>query len=241
MSQAGPFNKGESFVKDQSTGLWRRVETELLKQNWKKYFTGKILDLGCGGGEVAQELFFNKGLSFVKPFVKPEWGLDNDKKMVSKAEKSGVYRQVIWGDAVKIELKDEVADLVFSNSVLEHINDIDRVLQEIKRVLKPGGLLIATMPSDQLGEYLDCGKGYSWWFNHKYHHYHLYNLEKWKELLRKAGLKLEKSYYYLDKQTIKQWHKLLWLNKLGIKIKIKPVKAKILPEGAALAILARKI
>jgi len=225
MFQAGPSE------------LWRGIEVSLLKQKREKYFKGKILDLGCGEGEVARQVFLNKGESFVKA----EWGLDNDREMVKKARESKAYKQVILAGAEKIPLKNGTVDLVFSNSVLEHIKDIDKVLSEIKRVLKQGGLLIATMPSDQLGEYLGWGSWYARWFNHKYHHYHLYSLEKWQELLRRVGLKLINSYYYLDKPTIKQWHKLLWLHKLGVKIKIKPVKAKILPEGAALAILARKI
>lgn len=219
MSQAGPSE------------LWRGIEIALLKQKWKKYFTGRILDLGCGEGEIARQVFDRK----------IEWGLDNDKEMVRKAKKSGVYKQVIWGDALKIELKDGIADLVFSNSVLEHIKDIEKVLQEVKRVLRRGGRLIATMPSDQLGKYLGGGSGYAWWFNHKYHHYHLYSKEKWQELLQGAGMELVDSYYYLDRPIIKQWHKLLWLNKLGLKGRIGAVKAKKLTAGAGLAILGRKI
>lgn len=210
--------------------LWRGVEVSLLKQEWGKYFKGKILDLGCGEGEIAREVFCYKGRTFVT------WGLDNNKEMIKKAEKSGVYKQVILAGAEKIPLKNGVVDLVFSNSVLEHIKNIDKVLREVKRVLKPGGLLIATMPSDKLGEYLGWGSWYAWWFNHKYHHYHLYSLDKWKKLLRRTGLKLVDSYYYLDKQTIKQWHKLLWLGG-----EVKAGEIKKLSAGAAVAIRARKI
>lgn len=220
---------------DQATNLWRGIEIALLKQKWQKYFQGKVLDLGCGEGEVAREVFCYKGRTFVT------WGLDNDQNMVRKAQKSKVYKQVILAGAEKILLKNREVDLVFSNSVLEHIKDIDKVLKEIKRVLKPGGLLMATMPSNQLGEYLGWGKGYAWWFNQKYHHYHLYSLKKWEELLRGAGLKPVDNYYYLDKSTIKQWHRLLWLNKFGLKVKIKPVKAEALTQGAALAIMVQKI
>ncbi|MDZ7586392.1 MAG: methyltransferase domain-containing protein, partial [Patescibacteria group bacterium] len=172
---------------------------------------------------------------------KLEWGLDNDEKMVRKAEKSGIYKQVIWGDAVKIELKDGVVDLVFSNSVLEHIKDVEKVLQEVKRVLKPGGKLIATMPSDKLGEYLGWGSGYAKWFNQKYHHYHLYAKEKWEKLLQGVGMELVDSYYYLDRPIIKQWHKLLWWNKLGLKSKYDQVQAKRLKQGAGVAIMGEKL
>lgn len=217
--------------------LWRGIEVSLLKQEWGKYFKGKILDLGCGEGEIARQVFFNKGESFVKL----EWGLDNDKEMVRKAKKSGVYKQVILAGAEKIPFKNGIVDLVFSNSVLEHIKEIETVLKEVSRVLKPSGRLIATMPSDQLGEYLGWGSGYAWWFNRKYNHYHLYSKEKWQKLLQEAGMELIDSYYYLDRPIIKRWHKLLWWNKLGIKLKYKKTEPKKLKIGAGVAILGRKV
>jgi len=229
------FNKGQSFVKDQATEVWRGIEVRLLKQRWSRYFRGKILDLGCGDGRVSRQVF-NKGQSFVKEL----WGLDNDREMVRKAEKSRIYTKVIRADAGKMPLKSNSVDLVFSNSVLEHIKNIEAVLKEVKRVLKPAGYLIATMPGDTGGEYLGWGKLYACWFNKKYRHFHLYNREKWQSLLAKHGLKLIDSYYYLDEKTIKLWHKLLWLNKLGIRVKYSEPKAKYLALGGALAVLAQK-
>ncbi len=211
--------------------LWREIEVALIKQNWSRYFKGKILDLGCGEGEIAKEVFDQK----------IEWGLDNDRKMIEKATKSGVYKKMLLGDARKIALMDNTVDLVFSNSVIEHIKGVDQVLKEVCRVLKPGGLFIATIPSDQLGEYLGWGKWYARWFNKKYQHYNLYKKEKWQERLEKAGLKLIDSYYYLDKPIIRQWHKLLWLNKLGLPVRLRSGPPEKLKIGAALAILAQKI
>ncbi len=216
---------------DQATNLWRGIEVSLLKQRWSKFLKGKILDLGCGEGEIAQEVF-GKQL---------EWGLDNDREMVKKAEQSGMYRQVILGDAAKIPLKSKTVDLVFANSVLEHIKDIDRVLSEVRRVLKPAGLLMATMPSHKLGEYLGWGKLYAQWFNHKYNHYNLLNLTGWKKRLQQHQLQLVEGYYYLDKKTIKQWHRYLYLNKLRIKFSARPAKAEFLAVGAGLAILGKKL
>lgn len=217
---------------DQATQLWRLIEIELLRRKWGKELRGKrILDLGCGEGKIAREVF-GKQL---------EWGLDNDQEMIAEAKKSGVYKRVLLADAVKIPLKSKTVDLVFSNSVLEHIRDLESVLREIKRVLKPGGLLIATMPSHKLGDYLGLGKLYAQWFNHKYNHYNLLSLTGWKKRLQQHQLQLVEGYYYLDKPMIKQWHKLLWLNKLGLKGRVRVGEARELPVGAGVAMLARKI
>jgi ubiquinone/menaquinone biosynthesis C-methylase UbiE len=216
---------------DPATMLWRRVELGLLKKKWSRYFNGKILDLGCGEGEIAKDVF-DKQI---------DWGLDNDPEMIKKAKKSKVYKKVLLASAIDIPLKDNTVDLVFSNSVLEHIPNITQVLKEVKRVLKPSGELIITMPSHQLSNYLGLGELYGKLFNHKYCHYHLYSLPSWKKLLLKHNLKVIDSYYYLDKETIGKWHKLLWLNKLGIKTKSAPITPKILKMGAGITIRAKKI
>jgi len=43
---------------------------------------------------------------------------------------------------------------MFSNSVLEHIYDINMVLKEVSRVLKENGKLVFTVPSNQFSSYL---------------------------------------------------------------------------------------
>ena len=67
--------------------------------------------------------------------------------MISQAKNSGVYNQVLREDARKISLATGAADLVFSNSAIEHIQDIDQVLKEVGRVLKPGGFLLPPCPA----------------------------------------------------------------------------------------------
>lgn len=193
---------------DQATIIWREIEIDLLKKEWGSDLKGKkVLDLGCGEGKIAKEIMGN-GVA---------WGLDNELRMVKKARRSGVYRKVVLGEATKIPLEDGQVEVVFSNSVLEHIGELKQTLVEVSRVLKKGGVLIATMPSDRLVSYIGWGRVYGWLFNRKYRHHHLYSKEKWVELLEGVGLKLVDSYYYLDQETIRGWHKCLWLNRLGIK------------------------
>ena len=51
------------------------------------------------------------------------------------------------GDCTKIEFDDDSFDVVFSSNVLEHVADLSKGLVEMKRVLRPGGIMIHTMPT----------------------------------------------------------------------------------------------
>lgn len=229
---------GEAILKlPVSSQLWREIEIGMLKKRWGELFvTGeKVLDLGCGEGEIAKELFEGKQL---------EWGLDNDSEMVEKAKKCGMYKKVMLASAESIPLPDNSVKLVFSNSVLEHIPGVRQVLSEVSRVLETGGSFVTTMPNNKLSEYLGWGKTYALWFNKKFNHYHLYNLRTWQKMFEKAGMKVEESYCYLDMGTIQKWHKLLWKQKLGmglVDISKKKISLRDNPEGAAIAVWGRKI
>ncbi|MDA0686310.1 MAG: methyltransferase domain-containing protein [Bacteroidetes bacterium] len=64
-------------------------------------------------------------------------------------KRKGLYRYPSWvqhGDILRLPYDDQSLDLIIANHVLEHIRDLPRALQEIKRVLKPGALLIAQVP-----------------------------------------------------------------------------------------------
>jgi SAM-dependent methyltransferase len=67
-------------------------------------------------------------------------------------KRTGLYRYPSWvqrGDILHLPFEDQSQDLVIANHVLEHIRDLPKALQEIKRVLKPGALLIAQVPCSQ--------------------------------------------------------------------------------------------
>jgi len=50
------------------------------------------------------------------------------------------------GDAHNIPFMDDTFDAVFANAVLEHVDDPRKVVDEMRRVLKPGGLFYAEIP-----------------------------------------------------------------------------------------------
>ena len=92
----------------------------------------KILDLGCGTGDLTAALATN-GAKVL--------GIDNSAEMIVKARYS--HPELMFAEIDALELPyDEEFDTVFSNSVFHWIPDVDRLLAEIRRALKPGGKLV---------------------------------------------------------------------------------------------------
>lgn len=89
----------------------------------------KILDNGCGRGEF-MHAFSQHGLE--------AYGAD-----VSDFCKESV---IVDLNNEKLPFEDNYFDVVFSKSVIEHIDNTEHYMQEMQRVLKPGGLLILLVP-----------------------------------------------------------------------------------------------
>ncbi|MBU2638682.1 MAG: methyltransferase domain-containing protein [Nanoarchaeota archaeon] len=105
---------------------------------------GRVLELGAGSAWLSSELS-----KF--PAVKKVYCLDFSEAILSRvtpvimkhlnADTTKITR--IVGDFNKLEFKDSYFGFVFFDAALHHITDMDSVLSEIRRVLKPNGKLIA--------------------------------------------------------------------------------------------------
>lgn len=95
-----------------------------------------VLDLGSGTG------FFTDLLASTYNNV---IGLDFSKKMLHFA-KDCRNKNIAWleADAHKIPLQDESIDFIYSNLVIQWCEPLDVAIEEMLRVLKPGGLIIFT-------------------------------------------------------------------------------------------------
>ena len=91
---------------------------------------GRLLDVGCGS-KPYQELFS------VDDYI----GLDIDNE-ASRNRKIADY----FYDGKTFPFNEDEYDSVLCNQVLEHVFNPDEFLSEIKRVLKPGGRLLLTVP-----------------------------------------------------------------------------------------------
>lgn len=93
-----------------------------------------VLDIGCGPGR-STELIDNHvdGMTL---------GLDYSEKMVSEARKKNQGR-VIRSDATELPFEDNSVDGVFASLALTAMSDVDAVLDEVNRVLRKDGRLVA--------------------------------------------------------------------------------------------------
>ena len=132
---------------------WKRLYTSeyprgfLIIETLKKYAPdfqvrgSSVLDVGCGdaGALIA---FAEKGATAagIETF---ETSLERGRL---RASDHGVAVDLKKGAAEAIPFPDKSFDLVMLDNVLEHVNDRPLTLREIRRVLKPGGLLYMVTP-----------------------------------------------------------------------------------------------
>jgi 2-polyprenyl-6-hydroxyphenyl methylase/3-demethylubiquinone-9 3-methyltransferase len=108
---------------------------EILSESKVRPAGKRVLDVGCGGGFLSEE-FAKLGFEV--------HGIDPSLPTLEKAKKHAMLSKLeikyAHGAGEKLEYPDSHFDVVVCCDVLEHVKDLDRVISEISRVLKPGGL-----------------------------------------------------------------------------------------------------
>ena len=113
---------------------------------------GRVLDVGCGAGD------------FLNRMRQTGWsvaGVDFDGKAIAHA-KSKYGLDLLQSDLAGAHFPDNSFDAVTMNHVIEHVPEPVTLFTEVRRVLKPGGRLVAITPNAQsLGHSLfqDCWRG----------------------------------------------------------------------------------
>jgi methionine biosynthesis protein MetW len=98
----------------------------------------RCLDVGCGDGGTSGVWLHENAGSYV--------GVDISDAAIRTATSRGLTAQLI-DDAASLPFEAGSFDLVVCVEVLEHLFEPERAVQEIGRVLRPGGRLIATVPN----------------------------------------------------------------------------------------------
>lgn len=102
----------------------------------------KILDAGCGAGNLMEQL---KGLDVT--------GVDISETLLAqaRARTSGQEgARVLFGNAEALPFDDDTFDRAVCSEILEHVLHPEAVLAELRRVVKPGGRIVLTVPNEEL-------------------------------------------------------------------------------------------
>jgi len=104
---------------------------------FKPFIKGRLLDFGCGDGQ-----FLNK----INKYCEFAYGVDISEAAIKKAsEKYPNIKFELLGEKGLANITDNYFDTICAIDILEHLLDIESTLEELQRILRPGGnLLIAT-------------------------------------------------------------------------------------------------
>ena len=107
------------------------------------------LDIGCGGGIIAEDL-----AQFSASVTGVDISLASLETARSHAMQNGLDIKYIESPAESLPFKDNSFELVTCCDVLEHVDDVAKVISEVKRVLKPGGIFVYDTVNRTLMSYL---------------------------------------------------------------------------------------
>lgn len=122
----------KSSVNPARVGYFRRLLDQKLKFDYRG---ATALDVGCGGGILAEEF---AGMGFRVTGIDPsEQSLTTARH---HAHAKGLSIQYQQGTGESIPFADNAYSVVCCCDVLEHVRDLPKVVNEIYRVMKPGGV-----------------------------------------------------------------------------------------------------
>jgi SAM-dependent methyltransferase len=163
---------------------------------------GAVLDLGCGTGVVSREL---ESIATVT-------SLDLSELALGFSARRGL-RRLVKGDGTRLPLRDASFDGIVGLDIFEHIEDDELAFREACRVLRPGGVLVLSVPA--FG---------SLWGPHDValHHFRRYRRGQLERKLRGAGFLVERLSY-----SIFFLFPLVVLSRLFEKLRKGPAKASL--------------
>jgi ubiquinone/menaquinone biosynthesis C-methylase UbiE len=198
-------------------GLLHKVPSQSKRRDLR------LLDIGCGTGAnlpMLRRVAGQSGRVFAMDFSL--LALDFAR---THPESEGV--SLLQGDALHLPFKDDCFDVLTMLDVLEHLNDDRRALSEVRRVLRPGGALVFSVPAYQ-----------HLWSAHDeaLHHFRRYEFRGLNQLLRESGFQVYRLSFAMSLMPPAAW---LWRRLILPFQPKRPKEATRHSEGAVLPQLPR--
>ena len=136
----------------------------------------RILDAGCGSGRNMVELARFGTVTGVE--------LSQTSIELARAREAG---EVVAGSVLEMPFDDHSFDLAVTLDVIEHLEDDEGALRELRRTVAPGGALLVTVPA------------YQWlWSGHDVinHHHRRYTRRTLQRVAEQAGWKQVRTTYF---------------------------------------------
>lgn len=185
-------------------GLVRAVESTFYQD---LDLPGPTYDLGCGDGHFAS-------ITFKQPI---DVGLDPWRGPIHEAQRRHAHRGLVEADAARSPFPDAHFGSAFSNSVLEHIPQVQQVLSETARILKPGAPFYFCVPNPRYLSELSIsrvlGGTYTSWFRKISRVAHAEEPDVWQTWLEAAGFELVRWWHYFPPASMRV---LEWGHFLGV-------------------------
>lgn len=162
----------ERMYRFEDTYWWftarRGLITTLLSDLYPRTGQLNILDIGCGTGAMLDEL---------APFGSVV-GADFSPEALRFCRSRGSSYPLTRADVRRLPFADNTFDIVTAMDIVEHIDDDKAACAEVRRVLKPGGRLFATVPAFP-----------SLWSEHDeaLHHFRRYTVPHLRDVLGRVG------------------------------------------------------
>ena len=157
-------------------------ERAALARKWISNKVENLLDAGCDDGNNAYLLSDKSGHT---------WGIDINPKAIKRAQENYPSLSFSCGRIENTPFNDKFFDVIVMNDVLEHIENETTAINEMERILKPGGQLIISTPHKGLFAFLDPANIKYFFGNHeseKHFHRH-YSLKDFKIILNNSNFK----------------------------------------------------
>jgi len=181
----------EAYVKEERG---RRLSVQPMLKVLRKYKKkGKLLDIGCSTGFLLDEA------------RKQGWqayGIELSKWAVEYAKDKLGLENIIQGELRDAGHADSFFDVVIMKDTIEHLADVKGTLIEIRRILKPDGLLYINTPNidSSVSKILRAR-----WWGIKQSHLYYFTRRTLNEMLISTGFKPVKTSSYARTFSLEYW------------------------------------